>query len=219
MTVDEAGPAEMGADLARAVEALRSGGVVVFPTDTLYGLGALVENEDAVARVARIKGRERGRGIPVLLAGPDQAGLVVTDSPLLRMLAERFWPGALTVVADARPGIAEVIKGPSATVGVRVPDLELTRRLIARAGGPITGTSANATGQPPASTAIDARQALGRLVDYILDGGAARGTPSTVLNIAADPPTILRQGAVTEEEIREVLPGVVGAAVRDQGDE
>lgn len=202
--------AEIGRDVAEAARILREGGVVVFPTDTLYGLGAGVWNAVAVERVAAIKGRDRGRGLPVLLAEPGDAISLTEGSPALEALAEAFWPGGLTVVAPAREGVNGLILGPGGTVGLRVPDSEMARRLIRLARTQLTGTSANRGGSPPPVSAQAAWEELGTEVDYVLDGGQAGGQASTVVDISRDPPAVLREGGVTLAELRRLLGSVAG---------
>lgn len=203
-------PAKIGRDVEEAARILRDGGVVVFPTDTLYGLGAGIRNVEAVRRVAAIKGRTHGKGLPVLLAKPEDAFSLTAGSPALEALAKAFWPGGLTVVAPAREGVDELILGPGGTVGLRVPNSQTARLLIELAGTPLTGTSANRGGSAPAVSAQEAWEELGTDVDYVLDGGRARGRASTVVDISRDPPAVLRAGEVSLAELRRLLGAVEG---------
>lgn len=197
-----------GNDVQRAVRHLRAGGVIVFPTDTLYGLGAVIWNAEAIRRVVQIKGRHEGKGMPVLIAQAEDALQLVEDSVTLRQLADEFWPGGLTVVARARPGLSPLLLGPDGSLGIRVPAAQIARSLIEQAGAPLLGTSANRSGAAAALTAAEAWESIGRDVDYVLDGGPARGKPSTVVDISNNPPRILRCGSVATAAVRRILPAV-----------
>lgn len=204
------GGAKLGRDVEEAARILRDGGVVAYPTDTLYGLGAGIWNAAAVERVAAIKGRAPGRGLPVLLAKTEDAFGLTEGSPTLKALGDAFWPGGLTVVAPAREGVDKLILGPGGTVGLRVANSQIARRLIQLAGMPLTGTSANRGGSPPAVSAQAAWEDLGTEVDYVLDGGRAGGRASTVVDISRDPPAVLREGDVSLAELRRLLGTVAG---------
>ncbi|MDE2869984.1 MAG: L-threonylcarbamoyladenylate synthase [Chloroflexota bacterium] len=199
--------------VARCARLLADGGVAAIPTDTLYGLGASVRAPEAVARVLRIKTRDSGAGIPILVESAAQAGEFADMSPHARRLARAFWPGAVTLVLPARPGLDRRLLGPAGTVGVRVPASGVVRELVRRVGAPLTGTSANLHNQPPPMTAQAAADAVGTLVDLVLDGGPGAGAPSTVIDLVQDPPLILRAGAVDVATIRAIVP-----AVRPPGD-
>ena len=194
--------------LARCAKLLAAGGVAAIPTDTLYGLAASIRAPQAVARVLRIKTRDPGAGIPVLVESSAQAGEIADLSPAARRLAHAFWPGALTLVLPARPGVDRRLLGPNETVGVRVPASGVVRELIRLVGSPLTGTSANLHNEAPPMTAQAAADAVGTLVDLVLDGGPGAGAPSTVIDLARNPPLILRAGAVDEPTIQAVAPAV-----------
>jgi len=189
----------------RAVEVLRRGGLVAYPTDTVYGLGADPTNDAAVYRLFEAKERDPEQPTPLLIASPEALAYVVDDLPdtALRLL-RKFWPGALTIVlAKAQRFHSKAIMG--ATVGLRLPNHLVPRELARRLGGPITGTSANRTGGPEPLTADDVRAQLGEAVDLIIDGGPCPGgTPSTVVDCAVDPPRIVREGAISREELERV---------------
>ena len=127
---------------------MRSGGIIVFPTDTLYGLGADPRQPGAVRRLVETKERDEGKGLPILLADAGDADLLVEPNSLMEDLATVFWPGALTIVVKARESADELLLGPGGTLGLRVPGWELTRRLVELAGSFLIGTSANRSGQP-----------------------------------------------------------------------
>jgi len=192
--------------LEEAAAILRRGGVVIYPTDTLYGLGALAACDAAVERVFRLKGRPGDKPLPLLLAGPEEmAGVVESPSPLAWELIRRFWPGALTLVLPRAPGFRSLALAGGDTVALRVPDHPLARALIKAAGGPITGTSANRAGAPGPLTAQEARQQLGDLVDFVLDAGPCPGgVESTVLDLSGERPLLLREGALPREALEAI---------------
>ncbi len=187
-----------------AIRVLTDGGVVAFPTDTVYGLGADIGNQRAVDRVYEIKGRPKGNPLPVLISDISRITDVVNDpDPFALHLAERCWPGGLTLVLPtAVPLHTSLIQ--DGCVGVRVPDDPICLRLIERFGGPVTGTSANRSGNPPAVNAKQVKQQLGEMVDYILDAGEAQQkTPSTIVRVVKGNVEVLREGVVPTRAIME----------------
>jgi len=195
------------ASIATALDVLRRGGLVAFPTDTVYGLGALAFDAAAIGRVYEAKGRETTKALPILLA--DLIGLPeVTqevEQDVLR-LAKAFWPGPLTLVLRMRQTVpAEVSRG--GTVGVRVPDHPVALALL-RASGPLAATSANLSGAADPLTADDVLAGLGDRVDLILDGGRSPGgKPSTVVDCTSRPPSLIREGPVPLESVLAVFAG------------
>ena len=192
--------------MAEAVRILSAGGLVAFPTDTVYGVGAHALQPQAVQKIYAAKIRARDKAIPLLLASPDDLSLVAEGvPPAVRLLAERFWPGGLTLVVRKRAIVSDAVSlGP--TVAVRVPDHPVTQALIAALGAPLAATSANLAGNPSPVTAQGVVGELAGRIELILDGGPCPGgIPSTVLDLTTDPPTILRSGAIAEEDIRDVL--------------
>ena len=189
--------------IRRAVACLQSGGVVAFPTDTLYGLGADVFNETAIERIFEIKGRSGSMALPVLLADIKDITLVARDVPdIAWALAERFLPGALSLVLKKIPSIPRLLTGGADTIAIRVPDHPIPRSLARQLKGPITGTSANRSGFPPAKTPEEIRAQLGSSVDIVIDGGPSFGSaPSTVVDVSTGIPHILREGAISHTEI------------------
>ncbi len=190
-------------DPARAAEVLRGGGLVVYPTETFYGLGALAGSAAAVARLAEAKLRPAGKPVPLVAADLGMARAVASAfPPLAERLAARFWPGPLTLVLPAAPGLPPEVAGDG-TVGVRVPGSALARELSRLAGGPLTSTSANPSGGRPATRPGDLDPGLVSRVDAVLDGGETPGgLPSTVVAVDPAGPRLLRAGAVPWEAVR-----------------
>lgn len=182
-------------NIARAAEIIRKGGLVVYPTDTVYGLGCDPFNETAVRRLFEAKGRG-SKAVPVLCSSYAKAEELVHLPPRARQLAMDHWPGALTVVAPLKKNLPSQLTQGSGNLGVRVPSDHDCLELIGKCGGWVTGTSANISGRPSAKTAGDALKQLGEKVDMILDGGIREGKESTVIRVVGDSVTILRTGPV-----------------------
>jgi len=198
-------PANDPQAIPQALATLRAGGVVAFPTDTVYGVGALVHDAQAVSRLYKIKGRQAGKAIPVLI-GSRQALETVAVHPSERALAlaERFWPGALTLVLPRHPSLPEALS-PLPTVGVRVPDHPVALALL-DAAGPLAVTSANRSGQPETNTAQDVLEQLGGSIELLLDGGRTPGgQPSTVVALQEGQAVVLRPGPITLEQVEAAL--------------
>ena len=191
--------------IEEAAEFLRNDGVVAYPTDTLYGLGADPFSPNALAKILLVKGRSDGKGLPLLLAGADDVELVAQpQSSHFQALTNAFWPGPLTLVLEPAPGLPDPVLGPTGAVGVRVPDHPVPRALARALGKPIVGTSANPSGGPDPITARQVRRTLGDRIDYVIDGGPAhRGLPSTVVDLTGPRPKVLRTGALTPHHIQE----------------
>jgi len=202
-------PADDPAALPRAAELLSQGRLVAFPTDTVYGVGALVGNPRAIAQLYAVKGRTEEKAIPILLSDPAQLELVTLDaSEMALRLARRFWPGALTLVLPKHPSLPEEIS-TQPTVGVRMPDHPVALGLM-RLSGPLAVTSANLSGGANAVTAQEVLEQLGGRIPLILDGGQTPGgSPSTVVDCTGAEPRILRQGPISLKEIYKVLHGSV----------
>ncbi len=197
----------VGQDVERAAALIREGGVVAFATETVYGLGAHALDSAAVARVFEVKGRPRFDPLIVHVNSIDDVRRLTIDFPTSAVrLADAFWPGPLTMVLPKADAVPDLVTAGLKTVAVRVPAHPLARRLIEQAGVPIAAPSANPFGEVSPTTAEHVRQQLGDRIDYILDGGAcAVGVESTVLDVADSPPTLLRPGGVTLEEIEQVV--------------
>jgi L-threonylcarbamoyladenylate synthase len=193
------------ANVARAAEVLKAGGLVAFPTDTVYGVAALPWNVDAVLRLYEVKQRPSDLPIPLLLSDADQLSRVAMLPDRFKQLLARFWPGGLTLVLPKTEIVSDAIS-PRSTVATRIPDLPLARRLIREAGGVLAVTSANVSGQPSSINAQEVEEQLGGRIDLILDGGPCRGgVPSTILDCSVSPPLLLRRGAITESDLRAVI--------------
>lgn len=192
--------------LAKAAEALREGRLVVLPTDTLYGIGADAFNREAVERLLAVKGRGRHMPPPVLVGDIRTIdGLAIDVPDYVRRLVEAFWPGPLTVVLKAQPSLTWDLGDTNGTVALRMPDHELALDLL-REVGPMAVSSANVTGWPAARTMVDAATQLGSAVFIYLDGGpVGEGLPSTILDCTGEEPVILREGALTPEQLAPYL--------------
>ncbi len=191
--------------LPRAVEILRAGKLVAYPTDTVYGLGALVHDDQAIRELYRVKGRGSEKAVPILLGSSDDLILVAMDPPQMALvLARRFWPGALTLIVPQRPGLPASLS-PDETIGVRVPDHDFALSLL-RLAGPLATTSANPSGGESALTPDEVMRGIGGRFGLLLDGGATPGSrPSTVVDCTGSSPRILRPGPISLDEIRLAL--------------
>jgi L-threonylcarbamoyladenylate synthase len=198
-----------GCDVDDAVRILRRGGLVAFPTETVYGLGADASNPDALRRLYAVKGRPRAHPVIVHLAAgrpPDLAPWTPTFTPTARTLADACWPGPLTLVVRRARGVPTEVTGGSDTVALRVPDQPVAQQLLTRFGGGIAAPSANRFGRVSPTTAAHVRADLGTAVDLILDGGTCRvGLESTVVDCSDQDPLILREGALAREELEAIL--------------
>ena len=198
-------PADKDKAIPHALEILKRGGLVAFPTDTVYGVGALAFDEKAVESIYAAKDRPVEKAIPILIGAPQDLYEVTADiPPIAAKLAARFWPGPLKLVVPKHPNLPDVVSaGP--TVGVRVPDHPLARALLT-AAGPMAVTSANLSGQVSPKTAEEVSRQLSGRIPLILDGGETPGgVPSTVVNCLGTEPVILREGPLTLKDIQFVL--------------
>ncbi|MSQ27668.1 MAG: threonylcarbamoyl-AMP synthase [Dehalococcoidia bacterium] len=197
--------------LAQAVLILRSGGVVVFPTETVYGIGADPWSESAVQDLYAAKGRDDGKPLQLLLGSADAIEQVAMVAPDVLEAARRFMPGGLTLVLRAGPRCPLSVRAGGATVGVRVPDHPVALELIKQFGRPLAATSANRSGHPSPTTAAGAVAQLGSLAGLVIDGGPCSvGKDSTVLDLSGARPLVLREGAVTREALARAF-GPLGA--------
>ena len=193
--------------ISRAAEVIRNGGLVAFPTETVYGVGADALNPEAVKKIFQAKGRPSDNPIIVHIAQPEHLkGLTEDIPPLATELMNKFWPGPLTLILKKSGRVPLVVTGGQNTVAVRMPRNKVALALITSFGGPIAAPSANLSGYPSGTTAGHVFQDLRGKIDMILDAGAVEvGVESTVLDISMHPPVILRPGAVTPEQLETVI--------------
>jgi L-threonylcarbamoyladenylate synthase len=205
-------------DVARAVAILRGGGVVAIPTETVYGLAGAVERPEAIARIYAIKGRPEHHPLIVHVRDIDGLDGYVADVPdTLRMLAGHFWPGPLTAIVARGPKTPLSVTGGQETVAVRVPAHPIAHAIIGAFGRAVAAPSANRFGRVSPTTAAHVRASLGDDVDAIVDGGPAQiGVESTIVDLTSPQPAVLRTGAITPSQLRDVLG--VEVAVRTGGD-
>jgi L-threonylcarbamoyladenylate synthase len=195
--------------LARQVEEgiriLKEGGVIAYPTDTVYGLGASIYVPEAVKRVFVVKSRPRHMSMPVLVGDVAQIqDLAGTIPPAGRCLIDAFLPGALTLVLSASARVPVHIRSKEGTIALRVPNHQVPLALIEGIGAGLVGTSANLSGSPSPLSAEDVRRQLGGSVDLVIDGGLCPGTESTIVDVTGELPVILRAGAISAKEIERV---------------
>jgi L-threonylcarbamoyladenylate synthase len=189
----------------QATAVLRAGGLLVYPTETLYALGALALDAAAADRVRAAKGRADDKPLPLIAANPDQARSLCAEWPEeASLLAGRFWPGPLTLVLPAARLVPPEVTAGAGTVAVRVPGRALPRRLCA-AAGPLVSTSANRAGGPPATRCADAVAAVGAAVALALDGGTCAGAPSTIVELGRGGPRFHREGAIARDVVLAAL--------------
>lgn len=205
----------IGPDLKEAAEVLRSGGIVVYPTDTVFGIGCSINCPSAISAVLRAKNRTRDRGLPVLLSNAAEAHGLCVPNANADTLASQFWPGGLTIICEAfshlRPPIAV-----NQSIALRVPDHTGLRDLISSSGSPIVGTSANMTGLPPATSFQEALRFVEMQVEtegvdigYLLTGECQFQMPSTVINLTTSPPSLERHGPISADVLKSLLPDLL----------
>jgi len=191
---------------AAAVQALSEGKLVALPTDTVYGIAANASCQPAVRRLFEIKQRAADNPLPVLIADPEQMNAAARQIPsLAHRLAEHFWPGPLTIILHKSPIISDLITAGQPTVGLRVPDHELTRSVLRAADFAVAVTSANLSGQPEAISPRQVLTTFGGLLDLLIDDGPCPGgMPSTVLDLTVSPPQILRDGPISRHQLEQI---------------
>lgn len=201
-------PAQRTAGFAEAKAAFDRSGLVVLPTDTVYGLAADAFDPAGVRRLLRAKGRGRSMPVAVLIASRDTLRALTTSlSAEARELTDAFWPGGLSLICRQQPSLRWDLGDSRATVMVRMPDQVDALDLLADTG-PLAVSSANLTGQPPATTVVEAQAMLGDAVDVYLDGGRTSGTASTIVDATGDSLKLVRVGALTADEIASVVPNL-----------
>ena len=202
LSIDPANPDLATLDVA--AEAVLRGGVIAFPTDTLYGLSCSLLDASAVDWVARLKRRDPGHAVISLIPDADQAwALAYEVPPAAERLIRAFWPGPLSLILTASGFVPERVRGRGGTIALRGPGDTLSRALLDRIGGPVVSSSANLSGQPPAETVEQVVAYFGNQLDLVLDGGPRRGgQPSTLVDFSSGRPKLLRQGAL---DVRALL--------------
>lgn len=202
------------ADIDRAVEVLRSGGLVAFPTETVYGLGADASNPEAIKKIYAAKGRPRNHPLIVHLSDATRIGMWAAAMPEAgERLAQRFWPGPLTLIVKRAPGVSDLVTGGQDTIALRVPAHAVAQALLTAFGGGIAAPSANRYGRVSATTAEHVRDEFGSAVDYVVDGGPSEvGIESTIVDVSGTRPALLRPGSITAQEIEKVLEAPLALA-------
>jgi L-threonylcarbamoyladenylate synthase len=197
-------------ELQDALEALRAGELVAFPTETVYGLGANANNPDAVRKIFRVKGRPSTHPVIVHIDHPRYLQRWVREMPPeAKKLAEAFWPGPLTLVAKRAPAVNDVITGGQDTVAIRVPSHPVAQQLLHAFGGGIAAPSANKFGHVSPTRAEHVREEFGDEVKHVLDGGECKvGLESTIIAVTGDVPRVLRPGSITLSQLRAVVPSI-----------
>ena len=193
---------------AEARRVLRSRGILALPTETFYALAVNPFDPAALGRLFALKARPAAKPVLVLIAGPEMLFQVVREVPAAAIpLMAAFWPGPLTLILPARLDLPPLLTGGTGTIGLRQPRQDLVCRLMAALGLPLTGTSANRSGQEPLTTAAAVARELGGEVDLILDAGPCPGgLPSTIVDVTVSPPRLVRAGALTTSAIQALLP-------------
>jgi len=199
-------PSHIQKQVERGISILKQGGLVAFPTDTVYGLGACVNIEQAVERLYRVKKRPRNMALPLLLAHTSQISEVAEPVPEIAwLLARHFLPGALTLVLPKSNSVPDIITAGGMTVAVRIPAHPVPVSLAEGLGAPVVGTSANLSGRPSPLTADEVYSQFGDKIDLVIDGGRCPGgRESTIVDVVGEIPVILREGAISKEEIEQI---------------
>ncbi|MCX7794242.1 MAG: L-threonylcarbamoyladenylate synthase [Thermodesulfovibrionales bacterium] len=190
--------------IEKAFSCLKNSGIIAYPTETIYGLGALYDHKDAIDRIIRLKGRPETKGI-LLVAGSIHSVMeIVEDIPYqLMKLAEKFWPGPLTIVFKAKPFISELLTGGTGKIAIRIPGQSFALELVRKKGLIITSTSANPSGLPPATDSEEIKKYFPEGIDLLIDGGRIYGKPSTIVDFEEGRIKILREGAIPKEAIEQ----------------
>ena len=185
---------------------IAAGGVIAFRTDTFYGLGADPFNPRAIRKIRLLKGREDGKPILLLISDESEVDRFIQQAPFFKLVARNHWPAPLTLIGVSRPELPAALTASTHTLGVRLPDDDNVRALVRACGGALTGTSANVSGQPPARTAKEVENYFPAGIDLIVDGGEVTATEaSTVLDVSSSKARLVREGAISREELSELL--------------
>lgn len=196
--------------LGAARRAIQGGKLIVLPTDTVYGVGADAFSPDAVTALLHAKGRGPDMPVPVLVGSPATLAGVAVTNKTVDAFVEAFWPGGLTLICAEQPSLQWDLGDTGGTVAVRMPDHDVALDVL-KETGPLAVSSANTSGQPPAKTATDARDQLGDSVAVYLEAGpTGNDTPSTIVDVTGDVPRVVRQGALSVEQLQVVVPELLG---------
>lgn len=208
LEVDREHPADR--PLVLAAEVIQAGGVIVYPTETVYGIGSNAWDGTAIAKVRALKRRTDQKPILVIVGSREQLVTVVDGiTPIAERCMDAFWPGPLTLVFKASHRVPDLLSRGTGTIGVRIPSSPVCLRLLELAGCPLTSTSANLSGMPTLHTVQEIRKTIPLGIDLVLDAGSLPPSePSTVLDVTGTRPRLLRAGAVTEERLRDVIPAL-----------
>jgi L-threonylcarbamoyladenylate synthase len=200
-------PAKLRKQVDKGVNILRKGGVIAFPTDTVFGVGSSIYNEKAIERVFEVKQRTHNMSLPVLLADVSQVHEVAADIPSYAWkLIDRFWPGGLTLIVYRTRVIKDIITNGGDSVAIRLPDHPVPYALIKGCGTPLIGTSANISGQPSVTTAQAVKEQFKDTLDLVIDGSPEpKGTESTIVDVTGEAPVMIREGYISKEEIEKVV--------------
>lgn len=190
--------------IKKAVKILKNGGIVAFPTDTVYGLGADATNQKAVTKIYQIKSRDKNKPLIILVGRKSDAIKILTESPIVENVLKKFWPGTLTIIGKLKNNALSHL-AKNNTLGVRMPNNKIFLSIARSCEFPIASTSANLSGEKPATTASDVARIMGDRINLIIDGGKADRIPSTIVDLTARSPKILRQGKITLKQIKKVL--------------
>jgi L-threonylcarbamoyladenylate synthase len=193
--------------ILQASECIKQGGLIAYPTETVYGLGVDPFNRQALSRLFTAKGRDAEKALIVLIRGPQDLPALTTEIPAIaQSLIDTFWPGPLTLIFKAHPKLPKELLGGRDTIALRHSSATIAQSLVETLQGPLTSTSANRSGAPPAQSAIEADAQLGNHLDIILDGGPSpQSQPSTVLDISTNTPQILREGIITSDTLQAYI--------------
>ncbi len=197
-----------GEAVSRAAEVLLSGGIIGFPTETVYGLGANALNSEALRRLYTVKERDMKQPTSILIARRDDLNFFAEKiSPGAEALVEKFWPGPLTIIFNAAPAAPELVTAGTGTIGIRMPGSALCLALLEKAGIPVSAPSANPRGKPPALSAEEVMGYFRGRIDLVMDGGeSGQKTPSTIVDATGDLVSVIRAGPISAEDIRAALP-------------
>jgi L-threonylcarbamoyladenylate synthase len=189
-----------------AAKVIAAGGVIAFRTDTFYGLGADPFNSLAIQKIRLLKGREDAKPILLLISDESEVDRFIQQSEFFKLVARKHWPAPLTLIGVSRPEVPAELTASTHSLGVRLPDDDNVRALVRACGGALTATSANVSGQPPARNAREVESHFSSGIDLIVDGGEVTASEaSTVLDVSSSEPRLVREGAVSREQLKDLL--------------